>query len=80
MATYHLDVTHNHCPMTFVKVKIALDKLRPGDLLLVQVMAGEPLDNIPRSATEQGFRILSVSETDTPGVHLIKILRAEGPV
>jgi TusA-related sulfurtransferase len=73
MATHDLDVTREHCPMTFVKTKIALDKLQDGDLLNVKVTAGEPLENLPRSATEQGFNVLSVKETGTPGVYNIAI-------
>ncbi|MDR1414406.1 MAG: sulfurtransferase TusA family protein [Odoribacteraceae bacterium] len=72
MTTNHLDITRDHCPMTFVKVKIALDKLHPGDTLRVLLTAGEPLENIPRSAAEQGYTILSVSEK-SPGVHLVEI-------
>jgi TusA-related sulfurtransferase len=73
MATHELDVTKDHCPMTFVKTKIALNRLQTGDTLNVKVTGGEPLDNIPRSATEQGFTVLSVTETATQGVYNIEI-------
>ena len=33
MATKVLDITKEHCPMTFVKTKIELSKLQPGDIL-----------------------------------------------
>ncbi|MDR1609892.1 MAG: sulfurtransferase TusA family protein [Candidatus Symbiothrix sp.] len=70
---YDLDVTQEHCPMTFVKTKIALNKLQPGDVLNVKVTEGEPLENVPKSATEQGYIVLSVKETDTTGVYNIEI-------
>jgi TusA-related sulfurtransferase len=70
---YNLDVTKEHCPMTFVKTKIELNKLQIGDVLHVKVTAGEPLENIPQSATEQGFKVLSVTETGTPGTYSIEI-------
>jgi TusA-related sulfurtransferase len=70
---YNLDVTKEHCPMTFVKTKIELNKLQEGDILHVKVTAGEPLENIPRSAVEQGFKILSITETVTPGIYNIEI-------
>jgi TusA-related sulfurtransferase len=70
-----LDVTQEHCPMTFVKTKLALDKLREGDLLAVTVTAGEPLDNIPRTAAEQGFTVRSVQPASTPGTYTIEIER-----
>jgi len=73
MSTYKLNVSQEHCPMTFVRTKIQLAKLREGDVLEVLVSEGEPLENIPGSATDQGYTVLSVSETDTKGLHLIVI-------
>ena len=73
MATYQIDITKEHCPMTFVKTKIELAKLKEGDKLNVLVSEGEPLENIPRSTEEQGFKVLSVTETEVKGVHLIQI-------
>ncbi|MDR0415494.1 MAG: sulfurtransferase TusA family protein [Prevotellaceae bacterium] len=73
MATYSLDITGEHCPMTFVKTKIELNKLQKGDVLNVQVAEGEPLENIPKSASEQGFNVLSVEKTETPGIYSIRI-------
>ena len=60
MATKVLDITKEHCPMTFVKTKIELSKLQPGDILEVLLSEGEPLDNVPRNAKEQGYNVLSV--------------------
>jgi TusA-related sulfurtransferase len=68
-----LDVTKEHCPMTFVKTKIALNKLHTGEILNVKVAEGEALENLPKSATEQGFKVLSVKETETPGIYSIEI-------
>ena len=48
-----LDITKEHCPMTFVKTKIELSKLSEGDILEVLLAEGEPLDNVPRNAREQ---------------------------
>jgi TusA-related sulfurtransferase len=73
MANYTLDITKEHCPMTFVKTKIELSKLKTGDVLEVLLTEGEPLENVPRSATEQGFKVLSVTKTETEGVHKVTI-------
>lgn len=73
MANYTLDITKEHCPMTFVKTKIELTKLNPGDRLEVLLTEGEPLDNVPRSATEQGYNVLSVEATATSGIHKVVI-------
>jgi TusA-related sulfurtransferase len=70
-----LDITKEHCPMTFVKTKIALDALKPGDTLELLVLAGEPLNNIPRSAKAEGHKILAVEQVEGD-VHKIVIERA----
>jgi TusA-related sulfurtransferase len=61
--------------MTFVKTKIALEALDPGDTLEILVLEGEPLDNIPRSAGEEGHRILAVEQVEGR-VHKILIEKA----
>ncbi len=55
-----LDITKEHCPMTFVKTKLALSKLNKGDRLEVLLMRGEPLDNVPKSCEEQGYKVISI--------------------
>ncbi|NOY97139.1 MAG: sulfurtransferase TusA family protein [Chlorobi bacterium] len=64
MATYQLDITKEHCPMTFVKTKVELSKLSGGDILEVNLLKGEPLDNVPRSAAEQGHEVLKISQVE----------------
>jgi tRNA 2-thiouridine synthesizing protein A len=53
-----IDITRDICPMTFVKTRIALDRLSPGQTLLVRLRGEEPLRNVPRTATEQGHTVL----------------------
>jgi len=64
MATFKLDITREHCPMTFVKTKIELSKLKSGDVLEVLLTEGEPLQNVPKSSTEQGFKVLDISHVE----------------
>jgi TusA-related sulfurtransferase len=75
MSRYTLDVTKEHCPMTYVKTKIQLSKLQSGDTLEVLVTEGEPLENIPRSAAEQGYKVHSVQQTEVKGIHSIVIVK-----
>lgn len=58
MTIYNLDITKERCPMTFVKAKLHLEQLEPGDTTEILLKSGEPLDNVPRTATEQGFEVL----------------------
>ena len=67
MKVEFLDITKEHCPMTFVRVKLALEKLEEGDRLEVLLTAGEPLENVPKSAEEQGFSVRVIGETQ-PGI------------
>jgi len=62
MSITELDITKDHCPMTFVKVKLKLETLPPGDRLKIRLKKGEPLDNVPKSATEQGHHVISITE------------------
>ncbi|MDR1633287.1 MAG: sulfurtransferase TusA family protein [Dysgonamonadaceae bacterium] len=71
--TYFLDITKEHCPMTFVKTKIELSKLQPGDILNVRLSEGEPLENVPKSAAEQGFKVISIVEVETKGIYNVEI-------
>ncbi len=50
--------------MTFVKTKIELAKLQTGDILEVLLSEGEPLDNVPRNAVDQGYEVLSVEHVE----------------
>ena len=50
--------------MTFVKTKIELSRLQPGDTLEVLLSEGEPLDNVPRNAKKQGYNVLSVEHVE----------------
>jgi tRNA 2-thiouridine synthesizing protein A len=50
--------------MTFVRTRLALDRLLPGSKLLVVLKGEEPRRNVPRSAREHGHKILA--ETTGP--------------
>ncbi len=64
MANKTLDITREHCPMTFVKTKIELAKLQAGDTLEVLLSEGEPLENVPRNAVEQGYNVVKVEHVE----------------
>ena len=55
--TRTLDITGLSCPMTWVKTKLELERLAPGEVLTVHCReASEALENVPRSASEAGPR------------------------
>ena len=57
MAAHTLDVTDVTCPLTWVRTKLALERLAPGEVLTVVVNDGEALENVPRSAAEAGHDV-----------------------
>lgn len=72
MSTQTLDITREHCPMTFVKTKLALSKMAAGDVLEVLLLEGEPLENVPKSAAEQGFKVLDITPLEG-AIHRVRI-------
>ena len=57
-----IDITRDTCPMTFVRTRLALDRMAPGQVLLVEMRGAEPVRNVPRTAVEQGHDILARDE------------------
>ena len=57
-----LDITAYLCPMTFVRTRLALDRLQPGQVLAVRMKGDEPRTNVPKTASEQGHVILAQDE------------------
>jgi TusA-related sulfurtransferase len=57
MAVRTLDITGLTCPMTWVRTKLELERMTPGEALEVRCSAGEALENVPRSAAEAGHEV-----------------------
>ena len=76
-ADHELDITGEVCPMTFVRTRLALDRMAPGQTLLVRLRGVEPLRNVPRTAREQGHEVLSLA-TDADGVGRLLLRRGGG--
>ena len=56
-----LDLRGEVCPYTFVKSKLALEEMDRGQVLRVVVDNESSAENVPRSLTNEGHEILSVS-------------------
>jgi TusA-related sulfurtransferase len=52
-----LDVTDLTCPMTWVRTKLELERMAPGETLEVTCREGEALENVPRSAADAGHDV-----------------------
>jgi TusA-related sulfurtransferase len=55
-----LDIRGEVCPYTFVKTKLALEEMQPGQVLRVLVDYEPATKNVPRSVKLQGDEVLGV--------------------
>lgn len=79
-AVFHLDITADVCPITFVKTKLMLEKMPVGAILAVRLKGAEPLDNVPRSVRAHGHEVISLepenkSEDDHDFPYILTIRR-----
>jgi len=79
-ADYFLDITSDVCPMTFVRTKLLIENMQPGETALVRLKNAEPLENVPRSVREIGHEVLSLEpeEPDAPtdGIHVLLLKKS----
>ncbi len=69
-----LDITGETCPMTYVRTRLALDRLQAGQVLAVKLSGPEPERNVPRNAVQQGHTVLA-TERDAAGVTTVYLRR-----
>jgi TusA-related sulfurtransferase len=69
-----IDISRDICPMTFVRTRLALDRLPKGAVLHVRLCGDEPLRNVPRSAEALGHQVLRL-ETGADGVSQLWLRR-----
>jgi len=60
-ADAEIDICKEKCPMTFVKTKLAIERINPGQILKVRLTGAEPLHNVPASLTDHGHKVLSLT-------------------
>ncbi len=70
-----LDITGEVCPMTFVRTRLALDRMARGQTLLVRLRGEEPRRNVPASATALGHAVLAET-ADADGTVRLWLRRA----
>jgi TusA-related sulfurtransferase len=76
MVDFYLDITGEVCPMTFVRTKLMVERMRTGQKAEVRLKGKEPLLNVPRSLRELGYFIVGPDpEPGEPaeGVHRLTI-------
>jgi TusA-related sulfurtransferase len=70
----NIDITKAVCPITFVKVKAALEELNDGEILEVRLNDGEPIQNIPRSLKDEDHKVTGVNKNDD-GTYTLTVVK-----
>ena len=63
-ADVQLDLRGVMCPTNFVKAKLKLEMMEPGQVLELTLDSGEPIQNVPKSVKEEGHKIVEVKKID----------------
>lgn len=56
-----LDLKGVLCPLNYVKTKLKLEEMKPGEVLEVFLDEGEPIKSVPKSVRSDGHKIISVT-------------------
>ena len=57
-----LDLRGTPCPINFVRTKLRLEQMSPGELLEIWLDAGEPIEQVPDSLAMEGYVIEQIEE------------------
>jgi len=60
--------------MTFVRIKLRLERMHSGQILRVRLRGEEPLRNVPKAARDEGHSILGILPDGND--HIVTIRRA----
>lgn len=71
-----LDLRGVACPLTFVRTRLALNRLEVGEPLEVLLDEGEPADSVPRACVEDGEVVLVLEPWTEPGVVRLLVARS----
>jgi TusA-related sulfurtransferase len=79
-ADFFLDISPETCPMTFVRAKLLIEKMAPGDVAEIRLQGAEPLENVPRSVLDMGHQVISLEPeagtTTEYGIHLLVVQKS----
>jgi Predicted redox protein, regulator of disulfide bond formation len=64
MADRELDIRGEVCPFTFVKSKLVLEQMEPGQVLRVILDYPPSVENVPKSMREEGQEVLAINQLD----------------
>ncbi len=59
--------------MTFVRTRLLLERMKPGEIAEIIMRDGEPLKNVPAAVQDLGHRVLSIDETARAGIFRMRV-------
>ena len=59
-----IDLRGVMCPINFVKTKLRLESMEDGQILEVILDSGEPIQNVPKSLKDEGYKIVEVNKEE----------------
>jgi TusA-related sulfurtransferase len=62
MSSNPLDLRGTPCPINFVRTKLQLEQIAPGELLEVWLDPGEPIEQVPDSLKMEGYPIEAIED------------------
>jgi TusA-related sulfurtransferase len=72
---YYLDITGEVCPLTFVRTKLLIERMAPGEIAVLLLRGAEPLANIPRALSAQRHELLELRPLAQPTEEAVYHLR-----
>jgi TusA-related sulfurtransferase len=62
MPDAQLDLRGTPCPINFVRTKLRLEQLTPGQMLEVWLDPGEPIEQVPESLAVAGYPVENIED------------------
>ena len=59
------------CPMTFVKTKLAIERLNSGERIKVIFNSSEAKINVPKSLKELNYKVIKINDIDEHNFYII---------
>lgn len=65
-----IDIRGQVCPYTFVRSKLAIEKMNIGEVLEIILDHRPAVDNVPRSMQNEGQKVLKIEQTGEKEWHI----------
>jgi tRNA 2-thiouridine synthesizing protein A len=65
-----IDIKGQVCPYTFVRSKLAIEKMNVGEVLEIILDHKPAVENVPRSMENEGQKVLKIAQTGEKEWHI----------